>query len=184
MCDFTRSAACECSSHCPSSCFRNLHCRPTLIAGISLHSAQRQTARVDIPSHFATAAVVSNGSKLDNDFPIRFSCHCDSFLRINPKRAHRPKGPLCATRKSAQAEGSVVRDSKKPHKPKGPLYAFPKERPALRPLLQAQAACPMPVARREPIATGRAHTSRISVSVFSRAGVKAAKEFSNHRRAF
>src|SRR5262249_13729111 len=41
---------------------RNLHCRPILRAGISLHSAQRQTVRGAIPSHFATAAVVRSGS--------------------------------------------------------------------------------------------------------------------------
>jgi hypothetical protein len=49
-------------SHSRSSLSRNLHCRPILIAGISLHSAHRQTVRGAMPSHFATAAVVRSGS--------------------------------------------------------------------------------------------------------------------------
>ena len=50
------------SSHSDTSSARNLHWRPTLIAGITLHSAHRQTARVEIPSQFATMAVVRRGS--------------------------------------------------------------------------------------------------------------------------
>ena len=57
-------------SHSESSCCRNLHCRPILMAGSSLHSAQRQTARVEIPSHFATAAVVKRGSQLNSNFSM------------------------------------------------------------------------------------------------------------------
>jgi hypothetical protein len=35
-----------------------------------LHSAQRQTARVEIPSHLATAAVVRSGSRFTNSFSM------------------------------------------------------------------------------------------------------------------
>jgi len=92
--------AAELRSHSPSSSCRNRHWRPTLIAGISLHSAQRQTARVDIPSHFATAAVVNNGSKLDNDFAIEVLLPCDLFcgpIRQETAPAVRPlSGSGCA----------------------------------------------------------------------------------------
>ena len=60
-------AACGLSSHSRNSPSRNLHCRPILMAGISLHSAQRHSVRVATPSHFATAAVVRSGSRLDDD---------------------------------------------------------------------------------------------------------------------
>lgn len=60
-------AACGLSSHSLNSPSRNLHCRPILMAGISLHSAQRHSVRVATPSHFATAAVVRSGSRLDDD---------------------------------------------------------------------------------------------------------------------
>ena len=54
----------ELSSHLANSLSRNLHWRPILIAGISLHSAHRQRVLVETPSHFETAAVVSNGSRI------------------------------------------------------------------------------------------------------------------------
>ena len=62
-------AACN---HSRNSSCRNLHCRPTLIAGISLHSAHRQTARVEMPSHLATAAVVNSISEFDSNFSMGF----------------------------------------------------------------------------------------------------------------
>jgi hypothetical protein len=65
-------AACGLSIHSRNSPSRNLHCRPILRAGISLHSAQRQSVRVATPSHFATAAVVRSGSRLDDGFCIGF----------------------------------------------------------------------------------------------------------------
>jgi hypothetical protein len=55
-------------SHSHNSPSRNRHWRPILMAGISLHSAHRQTVRGAMPNHFATAAVVKNGSRFDNTF--------------------------------------------------------------------------------------------------------------------
>src|SRR5262245_28617770 len=52
----------ELSSQRRSSSSRKRHCRPTFSAGISPHSAQKQTVRVEIPSHRATAAVERKGS--------------------------------------------------------------------------------------------------------------------------
>jgi hypothetical protein len=71
VCLLTIAARPLCSHSRNSSC-RNLHCRPTLIAGISLHSARRQTARVEIPSHRATAAVVNSISGLDRNLSMKF----------------------------------------------------------------------------------------------------------------
>src|SRR5207245_5734280 len=50
------------SIHRFTSSSRNRHWRPTLIAGISPHSAQKQTVRADTPNHRATAAVDKRGS--------------------------------------------------------------------------------------------------------------------------
>jgi hypothetical protein len=77
-----------CSQSRNSSC-RNLHCRPTLIAGISLHSARRQTARVDIPSHRATAAVLSSISGFDRNFSMKVG-PCSSELADTGQRTHFP----------------------------------------------------------------------------------------------
>src|SRR5215471_20953945 len=42
------------------------------MAGISLHSAHRQSVRVETPSHFDTAAVLRRGSRIE-DFSIGLS---------------------------------------------------------------------------------------------------------------
>jgi hypothetical protein len=85
-------------SHSHNSPSRNLHWRPILIAGISLHSAHRHTVRGAIPSHCATAAVVRNDSRFDSDlFMSAFSLvsYCGVVLwlgklkRLVPRRRRR-----------------------------------------------------------------------------------------------
>lgn len=68
--NFSRVAVLVRESHLPNSFSRNLHCLPILIAGISSHSAHRQTVLADTPSHFATAAVVISGSRFKDNFSI------------------------------------------------------------------------------------------------------------------
>jgi hypothetical protein len=63
-------------NHSNNSPSRNLHCLPILMAGISLHSAHRHIVRGATPSHFATAAVVRNDSRLGNDFSMRAISPC------------------------------------------------------------------------------------------------------------
>src|SRR5215813_7559361 len=56
-CRRSRSLSCVVSSHRRISSSRKRHCRPTFNAGISPHSAQKQTVRGDIPNHRATVEV-------------------------------------------------------------------------------------------------------------------------------
>src|SRR5262245_41100354 len=56
-CRWSKSFSCVVSSHRRISSSRKRHCRPSFIAGISPHSAQKQTVRGDIPNHRATVAV-------------------------------------------------------------------------------------------------------------------------------
>src|SRR5437879_7699251 len=58
-------SGCDCSSQLTIVERRKRHCLPTLMAGSALHSAQRQTVRRAIPSHFDTSSVVSKGSSVD-----------------------------------------------------------------------------------------------------------------------
>ena len=61
-CRRPRSLSWAVSNHRRISSSRNRHCLPTFSAGISPHSAQKHTVRVDIPSHLATVAVERNAS--------------------------------------------------------------------------------------------------------------------------
>src|SRR5947207_153785 len=71
----TFAASGECSQ-AATSLSRNLHWRPIFMAGISLHSAHRHSVRVETPSHFDTAEVLSRGSRV-LDFSIGLSLYVE-----------------------------------------------------------------------------------------------------------
>ena len=83
--------SCAFCSHSRKSSCRNLHWRPTLIAGSSLHSAQRHTARVEIPSHRATAAVVRSISEFVSNLSMDFASVL-LFVRCFEGRVFPPHG--------------------------------------------------------------------------------------------
>jgi hypothetical protein len=91
----SKSLSCVVSSHRRISSSRKRHCLPIFSAGISPHSAQKQTVRGDIPNHRATVAVERNGS-------------CCSPLEL---RIAEPGSPLTqgARRSDHQASGLKYR---------------------------------------------------------------------------